>query len=76
MKKSEAKTATKRVNRMSKKISKSSAPLFIPNASETPAPKAYTREEIESVLTTIMFAAVSLAALLLALSIFITVVRN
>jgi hypothetical protein len=61
---------------MSKKISKSSAPLFIPNASETPAPKAYTREEIESVLTTIMFAAVSLAALLLALSIFITVVRN
>jgi len=76
VKKSEAKTATKRVNRMGKKISKSSAPLFIPNASETPAPKAYTREEIESVLTTIMFAAVSLAAVLLALSIFITVVRN
>ena len=76
MKKSEAKTATKRVNAMSKKISKCSGPLFIPNASETPAPKAYTREEIESVLTTIMFAAVSLAAVLLALSIFITVVRN
>ena len=76
MKKSEAKTATKRVNRMGKKISKSSAPLFIPNASETPAPKAYTREEIESVLTTIMFAAVSLSAVLLTLSIFITVVRN
>ena len=76
MKKSEAKTATKRVNAMSKKIRKSSAPLFIPNASETPAPKAYTREEIESVFTTIMFAAVSLSAVLLALSIFITVVRN
>jgi len=76
VKKSEAKTATKRVNRMGKKISKSSAPLFIPNASETPAPKAYTREEIESVLTTIMFAAVSLSAVLLTLSIFITVVRN
>jgi len=76
VKKSEAKTATKRVNAMSKKISKSSAPLFIPNASETPAPKAYTREEIESVLTTIMFAAVSLSAVLLTLSIFITVVRN
>jgi hypothetical protein len=76
VKKSEAKTATKRVNRMGKKISKSSAPLFIPNASETPAPKAYTREEIEAILTNVMLVSVSLAAVLLTLSIFITVVRN
>jgi hypothetical protein len=61
---------------MSKKISKSSAPMFIPNASETPAPKAYTREEIEAILTNVMLVSVGIAAVLLTMSLFITVVRN
>jgi hypothetical protein len=59
---------------MSKKIAKSSAPLFIPNAPK--APKPYTRNDIEAILTNVLMVSVGIAALLLTLSIFITVVRN
>ncbi len=71
MKKSEAKTATKRVNAMSKKISKNERGGVVSSAW-----KPYTRNDIEAILTNVLMVSVGIAALLLTLSIFITVVRN
>jgi len=69
VKKSEVMNATKRVNAMSKKISGKKS------NTKKPLP-CYSREDIEAILTNVMLVSVSLAAVLLALSIFITVVRN
>jgi hypothetical protein len=69
VKKSEYASATKRVNAMSKKISAKKS------KTEKPLP-CYSREDIEAILTNVLLVSASIAAVLLTLSLFITVVRN
>ena len=69
MKKNEYASATKRVNAMSKKISAKKS------KTEKPLP-CYSREDIEAILTNVMLVSVGIAAVLLTMSLFITVVRN
>lgn len=69
MKKSEYASATRRVNTMSKKISAKKS------KTEKPVP-CYSREDIEAILTNVMLVSVSIAAVLLTMSLFITVIRH
>ena len=69
MKKNEYASATKRVNAMSKKISAKKS------KTKKPLP-CYSREDIEAILTNVMLVSVSIAAVLLTMSLFITVIRH
>ena len=72
MKKSES----KRVSTKSKsKFKKDESALFIPYTPSKAEP-CYSREDIESILTSVMMTAVTLSALLLTLSIFITALKH
>ncbi len=69
MKKNEYASATKRVNAMSKKISA--------KKSKTEKPLVcYSQKDIEWIITNVLLVSASIAAVLLTLSLFITVVRN
>ena len=57
------------------KRKKTDKPLFIPYAPSKPVP-AYSRADIESILTNIMLVSVSLAAFLLTLTMFIAVLKH
>ena len=77
MKTSEYKTATRRVNAMSRKIS--DKPRKTEKSVKTPpqvvAPR-YKREDIESILTGILLVSVGVAVVLLTLSMFIAVAKS
>ena len=77
MKTSEYKTATRRVNAMSRKISDKprKTEKRVKTPPQTPA-LCYKREDIEGILTGILLVSVGVAAVLLTLSMFIAVVKH
>ena len=77
MKTRELQTATRRVNRMSRKISDKTRKTDkrVKTVPQTPA-LCYKREDIESILTGILLVSVGVAAVLLSLSLFVTVIKG